>query len=61
LLRDFARRKNQSTSDGGLEGKFRATFGLTEPISGSDATHMETRAVRHKKDGRMLADHGEKM
>lgn len=31
-----------------LDGKFRATFGLTEPNHGSDATHMETRAVPQK-------------
>ena len=35
-----------------LKGEFRACFGLTEPDHGSDATHMETRAVRHKKDGK---------
>ncbi|KAI9045972.1 acyl-CoA dehydrogenase family protein [Aspergillus affinis] len=29
-----------------LEGKFRATFGLTEPDHGSDATFMETVAIQ---------------
>ena len=31
-----------------LEGKFRMTFGLTELHHGSDATHMDTRAVKCK-------------
>jgi len=30
-----------------LDGSFRIAFGLTEPSHGSDATWMETRAVRH--------------
>jgi acyl-CoA dehydrogenase len=34
-----------------LSGRIRATFGLTEPNHGSDATHMETRAVRQARDG----------
>ncbi|MGQ3402912.1 acyl-CoA dehydrogenase, partial [Sphingopyxis sp.] len=32
-------------------GKRRTAFGLTEPDHGSDATHMETRAVRETRDG----------
>ena len=32
-------------------GKIRTGFGLTEPDHGSDATHMETRAVRETRDG----------
>ncbi|MBV9995735.1 MAG: acyl-CoA dehydrogenase family protein [Caulobacteraceae bacterium] len=36
---------------GGFEGTRRAAFGLTEPDHGSDATHMETRAVRERRDG----------
>ena len=36
---------------GGFEGARRVTFGLTEPDHGSDATHMETRAVRETRDG----------
>jgi alkylation response protein AidB-like acyl-CoA dehydrogenase len=32
-------------------GKRRTAFGLTEPDHGSDATHMETRAVREVRDG----------
>ncbi len=34
-----------------MAGKFRPTFGLTEPDHGSDATFMETRAVRETRDG----------
>ena len=36
---------------GGFERKRRVAFGLTEPHHGSDATHMETRAVREERDG----------
>jgi acyl-CoA dehydrogenase len=36
---------------GGFEGRRRVAFGLTEPHHGSDATHMETRAVRESRDG----------
>ncbi len=32
-------------------GQIRTGFGLTEPYHGSDATHMETRAVREERDG----------
>ena len=34
-----------------LAGKIRTGFGLTEPNHGSDATWMETRAVRQARDG----------
>jgi alkylation response protein AidB-like acyl-CoA dehydrogenase len=34
-----------------LKGEFRATFGLTEPNHGSDATHMETSAKPITRDG----------
>ncbi len=34
-----------------LGGKMRTGFGLTEPNHGSDATFMETTAVRQDKDG----------
>jgi len=34
-----------------LERKMGWAFGLTEEAHGSDATHMETTAVRHKQDG----------
>ncbi|MFN3510572.1 MAG: acyl-CoA dehydrogenase family protein, partial [Tsuneonella troitsensis] len=36
---------------GGFEGTRRVAFGLTEPDHGSDATWMETRAVRETRDG----------
>ncbi len=36
---------------GGFERKRRVAFGLTEPDHGSDATHMETTAVRETRDG----------
>jgi acyl-CoA dehydrogenase len=36
---------------GGFARKRRVAFGLTEPDHGSDATHMETRAVRESRDG----------
>ena len=36
---------------GGFEGRRRVAFGLTEPSHGSDATHMETTAVRETRDG----------
>ena len=35
-----------------LNGTMRAAFGLTEPNHGSDATFMETRAVRQERDGK---------
>jgi acyl-CoA dehydrogenase len=34
-----------------MKGEIRAGFGLTEPHHGSDATHMETRAIREVRDG----------
>ncbi|MEO7027646.1 MAG: acyl-CoA dehydrogenase family protein [Caulobacteraceae bacterium] len=34
-----------------VTGKIRTGFGLTEPNHGSDATFMETRAVRESRDG----------
>jgi len=36
---------------GGFERTRRVAFGLTEPDHGSDATHMDTRAVRESRDG----------
>jgi Acyl-CoA dehydrogenases len=35
-----------------LSGEMRTAFGLTEPNHGSDATFMETRAVRETRDGK---------
>ncbi len=37
--------------EGSFTGKYRISFGLTEPGHGSDATHMETRAVRETRNG----------
>ncbi|MEL6569989.1 MAG: acyl-CoA dehydrogenase family protein, partial [Pseudomonadota bacterium] len=51
MLRDFARNDQQHLVEDALNGNFRATFGLTEPDHGSDATHMDTRAVRETRDG----------
>jgi len=51
MLRDFGRPDQKHLIEDALAGKFRATFGLTEPHHGSDATHMETRAVRETRDG----------
>src|SRR5258706_3338092 len=34
-----------------MKGEIRTGFGLTEPNHGSDATFMETKAVREEKDG----------
>lgn len=35
-----------------LDGTMRTSFGLTEPQHGSDATHMDTHAVRQTRDGK---------
>ena len=51
MLRDFARPEQKHLIQDALDGKFIATFGLTEPDHGSDATHMETVAQRETRDG----------
>ncbi len=52
MLRDFGSpAQKEKFIRGTLDRKFRITFGLTEPEHGSDATHMETRAVRESRDG----------
>lgn len=52
ILRDFGTEKQkQELIPAILEGRFRSTFGLTEPNHGSDATFMETRGVRERRDG----------
>lgn len=51
MLRDFARDDQRHLIELALDRKFIACFGLTEPDHGSDATHMETRAVRETRDG----------
>jgi acyl-CoA dehydrogenase len=63
IFRDFgtpAQREEFVT--GMLDETRRLTFGLTEPNHGSDATHMETRAVRESRGGRAgWLINGEKM
>ena len=52
LIRDFGTpRQQQDFIAGMLDESLKLTFGLTEPNHGSDATHMETRAVREKRNG----------
>lgn len=51
MLRDFARPEQKHLIQDALDGKFIATFGLTEPEHGSDATHMDTQAKRETRDG----------
>lgn len=46
--------------EGRLAGKVRITFGLTEPGHGSDATFMQTRAVKQEHDGSYIIN-GSKM
>ena len=48
MFKEFAhrRRSTSAIADELLDGKMRTGFGLTEPNHGSDATFMETRAVR---------------
>jgi len=58
MLRDFGTAEQKKLIPGILEGKLRISFGLTEPNHGSDATWMETRAV---KDGKGWRINGEKM
>ncbi len=43
--------QKQEFITGGFERTRRVAFGLTEPDHGSDATHMETTAVRETRDG----------
>ncbi len=52
MLRDFGTEAQRTTLiPAAFEGRFIATFGLTEPEHGSDATHMDTRAVPEVRDG----------
>src|SRR5450631_3052274 len=45
MLDRYGRDDQKAMIDGSITGKYRITFGLTEPHHGSDATHMETGAV----------------
>jgi alkylation response protein AidB-like acyl-CoA dehydrogenase len=52
MVKNFGNEKQKEELIGGrLQGKVRITFGLTEPLHGSDATHMATRAVPEKRNG----------
>ena len=52
MFRDFGTPEQADTYiNGMLAGTHRICFGLTEPDHGSDATWMETRAVRETRDG----------
>jgi len=52
MFRDFGTLAQQAEFiDGMLEGRRIITFGLSEPDHGSDATHMETRAVPETRNG----------
>ena len=44
MLDRYGTDEQKAMIDGSIRGKYRITFGLTEPEHGSDATHMETRA-----------------
>jgi acyl-CoA dehydrogenase len=63
ILRDFGTAaQQQEFTQGMLDERFKIAFGLTEPNHGSDATHMETRAVRETRGGRAgFRIDGEKM
>lgn len=43
--------QKETLIEASITGKARISFGLTEPNHGSDATHMETRAVRETRNG----------
>ncbi|MGV3480271.1 MAG: acyl-CoA dehydrogenase family protein, partial [Sphingobium sp.] len=52
MIRDFGTdAQREALIPGILEGSLFVAFGLTESDHGSDATHMETRAVRETRDG----------
>ncbi|CUR47954.1 acyl-CoA dehydrogenase family protein [Alloalcanivorax xenomutans] len=52
MFRDFGTAEQSDTFiHGMLNGELKLSFGLTEPNHGSDATHMETRAVKQQRDG----------
>jgi acyl-CoA dehydrogenase len=63
MFRDFGTPAQQEEFiNGMLNFTRRVSFGLTEPDHGSDATHMETRAEPHEKDGQKgWLINGEKM
>lgn len=50
MLDRYGTDEQKAMIDGSITGKYRITFGLTEPEHGSDATHMETKAVPATRD-----------
>ena len=53
LFKTFATEWQSERDEKALtSGEMSVSFGLTEPNHGSDATFMETKAVRHTKDGK---------
>ena len=53
MLRDFGTPEQKDKFiNGVLDGTYRLAFGLTEAGHGSDATHMETRAVPEERNGK---------
>jgi acyl-CoA dehydrogenase len=53
MFKEFATAAQyQRDGDDLLNGRTRVAFGLTEPNHGSDATHMETRAVPEERNGK---------
>ncbi|MDD3838942.1 MAG: acyl-CoA dehydrogenase family protein [Phenylobacterium sp.] len=53
MFKEFATNAQyERYADDLLNGRIRTGFGLTEPNHGSDATHMETRAVPETRDGK---------
>jgi acyl-CoA dehydrogenase len=52
MVRDFGSpAQKEQFIRGSLDGQVIVAFGLTEPLHGSDATHMETHAVREQRNG----------
>jgi acyl-CoA dehydrogenase len=52
LFKEFATNAQyEMYSERLMKGEIRSGFGLTEPNHGSDATHMETRAVKEERNG----------
>ena len=50
MLDRYGTDEQKAMIDGSIRGKYRITFGLTEPEHGSDATHMETKAKPATQD-----------
>jgi acyl-CoA dehydrogenase len=50
MLDRYGHTDQKAMIEGSITGKYRITFGLTEPQHGSDATHMETRAAPANRD-----------